>query len=224
MRRSKKISKLRVTGLCVGNSPVTGEFPPQRTSNAENVSIWWRHHANWKKVLPEELTVAVDPVDGLRCCVNPLWPGDSIRRQTLWSALFTFTVCRLCRDKPLPEPMLTYCKLDPPGANFDEIWFKIQDVLKWRPQFSGHFIRLRCIGTSLLMFCGFSWDWSVIHYIRCRMDLDMKMIQKCCPLKTNHNQDQISHGIQRYQGVISLLKCCLTYQGNHHNWKDCLYI
>ena len=43
--RSKKTSKLRVTGLCVGNSPVTGEFPAQRASNAENVSIWWRHHA-----------------------------------------------------------------------------------------------------------------------------------------------------------------------------------
>ena len=35
-RRSKKASKLRVTGLCAGNSPVTGEFPAQRASNAEN--------------------------------------------------------------------------------------------------------------------------------------------------------------------------------------------
>ena len=43
-RRSKKTSKLRVTGLCDGNSPVTGDFPAQRASNAENVSIWWRHH------------------------------------------------------------------------------------------------------------------------------------------------------------------------------------
>ena len=43
--RSKKI-KLRVTGHCVGNSTVTGEFPAQRSSNAENVSIWWRHHIN----------------------------------------------------------------------------------------------------------------------------------------------------------------------------------
>ena len=43
-RRSKKISKLRVTGLCEGNSPVTGEFPAQMASNAENVSIRWRHH------------------------------------------------------------------------------------------------------------------------------------------------------------------------------------
>ena len=43
-RRSKKTSMLRVTGLCAGNSPVTGEFPAKRASNAENVSIWWRHH------------------------------------------------------------------------------------------------------------------------------------------------------------------------------------
>ena len=44
-RRSKKTPKLRVTGLCVGNSPGTGEFPAQMASNAEKVSIWWRHHA-----------------------------------------------------------------------------------------------------------------------------------------------------------------------------------
>ena len=44
-RRSKKTSKLHVTGLCVGNSPGTDECPTQRARNAENVSIWWRHHA-----------------------------------------------------------------------------------------------------------------------------------------------------------------------------------
>ena len=43
-RRSKKTSKLRVTGLCEGNSQVAGEFPSQRANNAENGSIWWRHH------------------------------------------------------------------------------------------------------------------------------------------------------------------------------------
>ena len=43
-RRSKKTSKLRVTGLYEGNSPETGEFPAQMASDAENVSIWWRHH------------------------------------------------------------------------------------------------------------------------------------------------------------------------------------
>ena len=41
--RSKKTSKLRVTGLCEGNPLMTGEFPAQSASNAENVSIWWRH-------------------------------------------------------------------------------------------------------------------------------------------------------------------------------------
>ena len=43
-RRSKKTSKLRVTGLCAGNSPGTSEFPAQMASNAENVSIWWRYN------------------------------------------------------------------------------------------------------------------------------------------------------------------------------------
>ena len=38
-RRSKKTSKLRVTGLCEGNPPATGGFPSQRTSNAKNVSF-----------------------------------------------------------------------------------------------------------------------------------------------------------------------------------------
>ena len=55
-RRSKKTSKLRVTGLCVGNSPGTGEFPAQMASNAENVSIWWRHH---EQLFPFEY----------RCCI-----------------------------------------------------------------------------------------------------------------------------------------------------------
>ena len=30
--------------FCEGNSPVTCEFTAERASNAENVSIWWRHH------------------------------------------------------------------------------------------------------------------------------------------------------------------------------------
>ena len=42
--RLKKTSKLRVTSLCTENSPMSNDFPAQKTSNAENVSIWWRHH------------------------------------------------------------------------------------------------------------------------------------------------------------------------------------
>ena len=50
-RRSKKISKFRVTGLCAGNSAVTGEFSTQKACNAENVSIWWRHHGTMCKAM-----------------------------------------------------------------------------------------------------------------------------------------------------------------------------
>ena len=60
-RKSKKTSKLRVTGLCAGNSPGTGEFPAQMASYAENVSIWWRHHEMWTRLL----RFAVDVLLGL---------------------------------------------------------------------------------------------------------------------------------------------------------------
>ena len=42
--RSKKTSKLCVTGLWEGNAPMTGGFSSQRASNTENVSDWWRQH------------------------------------------------------------------------------------------------------------------------------------------------------------------------------------
>ena len=55
-RRSQKTSKLRTTGLCAGKSPVTGEFPAQNASNAENISIWWRHHQRDSKSRNSDLT------------------------------------------------------------------------------------------------------------------------------------------------------------------------
>ena len=42
------VSKLCVTELCGGNPPVvTSGFPLQRASNAQNILIWWRHHAHY---------------------------------------------------------------------------------------------------------------------------------------------------------------------------------
>ena len=37
--KSKKTSKLRVTSLCEENPPMTGGFPSQNASNAENDPI-----------------------------------------------------------------------------------------------------------------------------------------------------------------------------------------
>ena len=58
-RRSKKTSKLRVTGLCVGISPGTGEFPAQMASYAANVSIWWRHHVTKSFYAPSRNTETI---------------------------------------------------------------------------------------------------------------------------------------------------------------------
>ena len=38
--QTKETSKLRATGLCVGNSPGTGQFPAQMATKAAYFSIW----------------------------------------------------------------------------------------------------------------------------------------------------------------------------------------
>ena len=68
-RRLQETSKLRVTGLCEGNSPVTGEFPTQRASNVENVSIWWRHHEYVRPWL-------TDPAQLMVVCNTTTWWTD----------------------------------------------------------------------------------------------------------------------------------------------------
>ena len=77
-RRSKKASKLRATGLCAGNSPGTGEFPAQRASNAENVSIWWRHHG-----LRQKRYVLTKQLPGL-------YPVQELYRKLRFSSFCTF--------------------------------------------------------------------------------------------------------------------------------------
>ena len=81
-RRSKKTSKFRVTGLCVWNSPGTGEFPTQMASDAENVSIWWRHH--------DHCNVCNTVVS-----VNLLSPSDAIRSDQPWPSLVQVMACCL---------------------------------------------------------------------------------------------------------------------------------
>ena len=42
----RKRQSSALLAICAGNSPATGEFPAQMANNAENVSIWWRHHGS----------------------------------------------------------------------------------------------------------------------------------------------------------------------------------
>ena len=69
-RRSKK-TKLRVTGLSAGNSPVTGDFPAQRSSNAESPFddvIMWRVYALVR--------------------LNPVYDKDTELPKYIWCILF----------------------------------------------------------------------------------------------------------------------------------------
>ena len=75
-RRSKKTSKLRVTGLCAGNSPGTGEFPAQMASYAENVFIWWRHHEGILSLRGMRNFVVFLVVILKNCWTNSLIVGD----------------------------------------------------------------------------------------------------------------------------------------------------
>ena len=76
-RSSEKTSKLRVTGLCAGNSSGTGEFSAQMASNAENVSIWWRHHVIWTNILHYPMisvgSCLWPATAGYRLVVSPIW-------------------------------------------------------------------------------------------------------------------------------------------------------
>ena len=83
--RSKKTSKLRVIGLCVGNSPGTGELPAQMASNAENVSIWWRHdesiEINVLGFMDESLFLSLYTTDWVHLSLSipqVLWSDDAM--------------------------------------------------------------------------------------------------------------------------------------------------
>ena len=69
--RSNKTSKLRVTGLCEGNSPVTVQFPAQRASKTSNFSLWWRHHGLFQLLI---LVYGAAYEWRLSCAVAHVWP------------------------------------------------------------------------------------------------------------------------------------------------------
>ena len=86
---SKKISKLHVTGLCGGNSAGTDDFPAQRASNAENVSIWWRHHA-WRRHDIETPSVLLEHCEG-----NPPVTGGFPSQRVANAKAVRFLCCQI---------------------------------------------------------------------------------------------------------------------------------
>ena len=63
--------------LC-GEFTGAGEFPAQRASYAENVSIWWRHHVKMHFRLISHIETAP-----WRPCVTPLWQHDCHQVETV---------------------------------------------------------------------------------------------------------------------------------------------
>ena len=95
-RRSKNISKLRVTGLCAGNSPGTGEIPAQMASNAENVSIWWRHHVELQPHTSRGLWVHAD--QSSRTCHGRIYNPRKTYRESLPREVISIPAAVTCME------------------------------------------------------------------------------------------------------------------------------
>ena len=105
--RSKKTPKLRITGLCAGNSPVTGEFP-HKWPVAQNVSIWWRHHGPYDSHSASEETLIVKYISQcIRQIPHYLLSYHNIAKQNTnrvnisWSILHKMTLGTM-RDVSFP--------------------------------------------------------------------------------------------------------------------------
>ena len=102
--RSKKTSKLCVTGLFEGNSQVTGEFPTQRASNVENISLWWLHHLPttiWVNIGSGNCLLSVGVV-----CTKPLLEPMSmghcsIHPKAISQEMLTNFICNMCSENML---------------------------------------------------------------------------------------------------------------------------
>ena len=88
-------SKLRVNGLCEGNPHVTGGFPSQRASNAENVSIWWRYHDFVKKCA--QVFIAKNSLTGIAWKYGLYIETGPISEKTTWN-------CQDTHPHPPPPP------------------------------------------------------------------------------------------------------------------------
>ena len=97
--RSKKTSKLRVTGLRVGNSPETGEFPAQRASNA--------------KIFPFDDVIMNQEYAHVWICLFELLEEEFIRNGVVIPAMWLYNGCRtgLLPWKPHIKRRSFFCKL-----------------------------------------------------------------------------------------------------------------
>ena len=85
--QSKKTSKLLLTGLCDVYSPVSGEFPAQRATNAEKVAIWWRHHVSFDS---SPFIIQMDPYISTHIEAETKLPLTTFPNAFSWMKLYEF--------------------------------------------------------------------------------------------------------------------------------------
>ena len=106
----KRQSCASLASLC-GNSPVTGEFPAQMASTAENVSIWWRHHEIictlnvlivpiWLILLEWKLAVFL-------LCYLEQAAGQTVKLRVIWDAMTT--MWRHCNGCEIANKIFLWC-------------------------------------------------------------------------------------------------------------------
>ena len=111
--------------LRTGNSPGTCELPAQMASNAENVSIWWRHHG---------IRCDAFDFDNLSLTSTKLQKGFSIHIENRADS-------RLC-SQPLRDVVTKYRHLSLAGhkprmspeihpTNYWQGWFSLWCLLFW---------------------------------------------------------------------------------------------
>ena len=112
----KQTSKLRITGLCEGNSMLTIEFPAQRASNVENVSIRWHHHDCSKlRHIPEDLydrpiLLRATSRYLIQCWPRSMMPYTFIMQNGFMFIFFVFTIWLLTK-RSRPHHIDTMSKL-----------------------------------------------------------------------------------------------------------------
>ena len=163
MRRSKKSSKLRVTGICEGNPPTT--FRSQRASNAEKVSIKWRNHAQIYETLNVPLgSIITEMQVQLHTTLIPYFMG---LLPDTWN-------CGLRMRRECSEPH--QCGLAIPTCIMARVWRTCRDACRdrrwrgerWRGKRSRHSKRMRnpqfyVSGTRPMAsdFCKICWPGAV---------------------------------------------------------------
>ena len=94
-RRSKKTAKLCVTGLSAVNSPVTDEFTTQMASNAENVSIWWRHRVLKTGRAHEPFTKSIEAIVKMVSTRSNVCTEIRSTKQNNYSSVLKMGICQI---------------------------------------------------------------------------------------------------------------------------------